>query len=182
MRSTGSEAASALLSFGGVPRRALGRLVTEGTAVSIAPVDYRGLLRAPDRTSEILLMSRDEQSQLVGAGWSSVAVDAGGGFRWMTAPEARVLLPVARAGARRIRIQAFRDANGPGSIRLALNGATLPWQPLQRGWQAYEWGLPEGLLQPGPIEAAVIVDALPASANNEAPRAVAIADIRLIAR
>ena len=144
MRSTGSEAASALLSFGGVPRRALGRLVTEGPAVSIAPVDYRGLLRAPDRASEILLMSRDEQSQLVGAGWSRVAADAGGGFRWMTAPEARVLLPVARAGARRIRIQAFREANGPASIRLALNGTALPWQPLQRGWQAYEWALPEG--------------------------------------
>ena len=100
----------------------------------------------------------------------------------MTAAEARVLLPVARAGARRIRIQAFREADGPTSIRLALNGVDLPWQPLQRGWQAYEWELPEGLVRPGPIEAAVIVDALPASANNEAPRAVAVADIRLIAR
>ena len=182
MRSTGAEAASALLSFGGVPRRALGRLVTGGPAVSVAPVDYRGLLRSPDRASEILLMSRDEQSQLVGAGWSGVGTDAGGGFRWMTAPEARVLLPVARAGARRIRIQALREEGGPASIRLTLDGRALPWQPLQPGWQSYEWELPEGLVQAGPMEAAVIVDALAASANNEAPRAVAVADIRLIAR
>ncbi len=73
----------------------------------------RGLLRTPDRVTEMLLMSRDEQSQLVGVGWSSVDADGGGAFRWMTAPEARVLLPVTRDGARRVRIQALREANGP---------------------------------------------------------------------
>ena len=127
-------------------------------------------------------MARDEQSQLVGTGWSRVGADAGGGYRWMTAAEARVLLPVAGAGARRIRIQALREADGPTSIRLAVNGVDLPWQTLERGWRTYEWDLPEDLIRPGPVETAVIVDALPPSADNQPPRAVAIAEIRLIAR
>jgi Protein of unknown function (DUF2723) len=182
VRATGSGAASAQLSLGGVARRAFARTVAPGRAVSLVPVDYRGLLRTPDSVTELLQMSRDEQSQLVGTGWSRVGADAGGGYRWMTAAEARVLLPIARDGARRIRIQALREANGPASIRLALNGVALPWQALQRGWHSYEWDLAEGLVPPGPLEAAVIVDTLPASADSQTPRAVAIADIRLVRR
>jgi hypothetical protein len=53
---------------------------------------------------------------------------------------------------------------------------------LERGWHAYEWDLPEDLIRPGPVETAVIVDALPPPADNQPPRAVAIAEIRLIAR
>ena len=90
-------------------------------------------------------MSRDEQSQLVGAGWSTVDADAGGPYRWMIAAQA-------------------------------------PWQDLRPGWHDYEWDLPEGLVRPGPIEAAIIVDALPAPAGDDVPRAIAIAEIRLLAR
>ena len=103
-------------------------------------------------------------------------------YRWMTAREARVLLPVAHAEARRVRVQALREASGPTSIRLVLNGTVLPWQELRRGWHSYEWELPADLVTTGPTEAAVVVDALPPQKGNEPLKAVAIADIRLIAR
>jgi hypothetical protein len=180
VRASGAEPASVLIALGGVPRRALGRVVTAGPGVALVPVDYQGLLRTPDRVTEVLLLSRDEQSQLVGAGWSRV--DSQDAYRWMTAAEARVLLPVARAGVRRVRLQALREASGPTSIRLALNGAALPWQELRLGWHSYEWELPPDLVTTGPTEAAVLVDALPRQRGNEPLKAVAIADIRLIAR
>ena len=182
LRATGRSSARVYLALGGVPRRALARMASPGAAASLTAVDYQGLLRTPDRVSEVLVMSRDEQSQLVGTGWSRVDADPGGPFRWMTATEARVLMPLARAGARRIRIQAFREAVGPSSIRLALDGVALPWQPLRSGWQAYEWELPADLALVGPVDAAVIVDALPAPVSGAIPRAVAIAEISLLAR
>jgi hypothetical protein len=182
VRASGAEPASVLIALGGVPRRALGRVVTAGPVVALVPVDYQGLLRTPDRVTEVLLFSRDEQSQLVGAGWSRVDKEGRDAYRWMTAPEARVLLPVAHIGARRVRVQALREASGPTSIRIVLNGTVLPWQELRRGWHGYEWELPADLVATGPTEAAVVVDALPPQRGNEPLRAVAIADIRLIAR
>ena len=89
---------------------------------------------------------------------------------------------IARAGARRTRIQAFREDAGPSSIRLALDGVALPWQPLRSGWQTYEWELPADLALLGPVDAAVIVDALPAPSGNAVHRAIAIAEISLLAR
>ncbi len=169
-------------SFGGVPRRALGRLVTEGPAVSLVAVDYRGLLRTPDRASEMLLMSRDEQSQLVGAGWSRSPPMRGGGFRWMTAPR-RACCCRSRAQAR--GGSASRPCARPTARRRS------GWRSTARrchGSRCSAAGrrtsgiCPKGWCRQGPLEAAVIVDALPASADDEAPRAVAIADIRLIAR
>ena len=181
VRATGAEAASALLAFGGVPRRALGRLVTTGPAVSLVPVDYRGLLRTPDRVSEVLLMARDEQSQLIGTGWSRVAADAGGGYRWMAAAE-------ARAAAGRRRRGAADPHPGPARGRRpdldpvdgqrrgpAMAGAGARLACVRMGSARR----PE---RPGPVETAVVVDALPAAADNQPPKAVAIADIRLIAR
>lgn len=182
LRAPATAPASVLLALGGVPRRAVGRVVTAGPTASVAAIDYRGLLRTPDRLTEVLQMSRDEQSHLVGVGWSRVEADPGGAYRWMIALEARVLLPVAHNGARRVRLQVLREASEPTSIRVALNGTALPWQALRRGWHSYEWELPEGLVLPGQTEAAILVDALPAPAGDGLLKAVAIADIQLIAQ
>ena len=143
VRATGAEAASALLAFGGVPRRALGRLVTTGPAVSLVPVDYRGLLRTPDRVSEVLLMARDEQSQLIGTGWSRVAATpaaATGGWP-----------PPRRAcSAGRRRRGAADPHPGPARGRrpdLDPARRSTAWTCHGRRWSAagmrYEWDCPK---------------------------------------
>jgi hypothetical protein len=175
---------SVLLALGGVPTYAIGRVIRAGAsrAADLFSVDTGGLLRTPDRASEVLLMGRDDQSQLTGDGWSAVDSDAAGPFRWMTSREARVMLPVATHTARRIRIQVLRVTEGrPMTVRLRVNGADLPSQPLQTGWHVYEWDLPPGVVSVGINEAALLVDQLsvePRVATTSAE--IAVAEVRLI--
>ena len=90
-------------------------------------------------------MTRDEQSQLIGDGWSAVDWDEVSAYRWMTRTEARLLLPLAKPGAQRIRIQALLEEGGaPKSVGLRLNGVELPQQSLRSGWNTYEWTFPAG--------------------------------------
>jgi hypothetical protein len=145
-------------------------------------VNTRGLLRSPDRRSEVLQMGRDAQAQLTGEGWSRVDWDAAGPFRSMIALEARVMLPVARTPITRVRVQALRDDRSPATtVALRMNGASLPAQALQPGWHVYEWDLPAGAVWPGTNEACVLIDRL-----TEAPigrvggRGVAVSDVQLI--
>jgi hypothetical protein len=127
-------------------------------------------------------MGRDEQSQLTGDGWSAVAWDEAGPFRWMTAIEARVILPVSGASGSRIRIQALRDEHTPAStVRLRVNGAELPSLPLQSGWHVYEWIVPPGRVTAGINEASVVVDRLSEASNGRAGgKGIAVSDVRLI--
>lgn len=181
---SGDAPVSVLLALGGIPARAIGRVVRSGsvgtaTAFSVA-VD--GLLRTPDRASDVLLMGRDDQAQLTGSGWSPVDWDAGGPYRWMTATEARLVLPIAKRDWRRIRVQALRtEQSAAMSIRLRLNGSEVPSQPLRAGWHAYEWTVPAGAVSEGITEAAVIVDRLSASPGTSAgPREIAVAEVRVM--
>ena len=172
------------LALGGIPIHAFGR-VTRGAssrAADVFQVDTRGLLRRVDRRSEVLLMGRDEQSQLTGDGWSAVDWDESGPYRWMMANEARVILPASGASGTRIRIQLLRDEHSPAStVRLRLNGAELPSQPLQSGWHVYEWIVPPGRLTSGINEASVVVDRLSEATHGRAGgKGIAVADIRLI--
>jgi hypothetical protein len=178
----GAAPASVLLAFGGVPRHAVGRVMGARTPRgSIVSIDTGGLLRTPDASSEVLLMSRDEQAQLTGYGWSPVDWDSIGPYRWLTAPEARLVLPVAVSHPRRIRVHAaFDGARAPATLRLRLNATELPAQPLRAGWHAYEWPLPPGALSPGINEAAVIVEGLPTLTGASAARAVAVNQLRVI--
>jgi hypothetical protein len=169
--------ASVHLALGGIPRHAFGRVTREGAShgADVFQVDTRGLLLRPDRRSEVLLMGRDAQAQLTGAGWSSVDWDAGGPFRWMTATEARVILPLSRSSARRIRVEALRDARSPATtVRLRVNGTELTPQPLQPGWHVYEWAVPEHCMVPGINEASVVVERL--AGDKE----IAVSDVRVI--
>ena len=127
-------------------------------------------------------MGRGAQAQLTGAGWSSVDWDDGGPFRWMTATEARVILPLSRSSARRIRVEALRDARSPDTtMRLRVNGTELtPW-PLQPGWHVYEWTVPEHCMVPGINEASLVVERLADAAQGKAGgKGIAVSDVRVI--
>jgi hypothetical protein len=175
---------SAFLSVGGIPVEVIGRVessdpLAQGAAIE---VDTEGLLRAPDAASEVLLMTRDDQAQLTGDGWSAVESDDTSAYRWMTETEGRLVLPIANADPARIRVQAWREAQSAATtMRLRLNGAELPAQPLQEGWHAYEWTLPDGTMTRGANEAEVIVDRLSArDGDDRPPREVAVTEVRVI--
>jgi hypothetical protein len=178
-----SSSGSAFLALGGVPTHAVGRAAAtdEREEAMVVGVDTGGLLRSPDAASEVLLMTRDDQAQLTGDGWSPVEADDIGAWRWMTASEARLVLPIARPEATRIRVHARREAaDGPTTIRLRLNGSELPWQPLRDGWQVYEWEASPDTLRLGTNEAAVIVDRLSSAASDGALRGVAVSEVRIL--
>ena len=171
-----SGAGSVLLAFGGVPAYAAARVTQPASAPATAfSVETTGLLRSPDRSSEVLLMARDEQAQLTGAGWSAVEADAVTPFRWLTAPEARLVLPLAMDSARAIRIQARYDQQpADAALSVRLNDVALPPQVLRSGWSTYEWMVAPGTLRPGTNEAMLLLDGVGAG------RGVAIADVRVI--
>jgi hypothetical protein len=151
------------VAFGGVPASVVARRDEAATGPDVVAfaVPLAGLLQMPDRSSEVLLMGRDDQSRLAGAGWSSVDADAFGPFRWITDGEAHLLLPVGGPTSRSIAIQAF-SSGAVGSltprIGLELNGIRLPVQPLASGWHRYEWPLSSGVLHSGLNTAIVQVD------------------------
>ena len=179
-----SAGASIHLALGGIPLHAYCRVTGQAAsrAADIFQVDTRGLLLRPDRRSEVLLMGRDAQAQLTGAGWSSVDWDDGGPFRWMTATEARVILPLSRSSASRIRVEALRDGRSPETtVRLRVNGTELTPQPLQPGWHVYEWAVPEHCMVPGINEASVVVERLADAAQGKAGgKGIAVSDVRVI--
>jgi hypothetical protein len=181
-RATGGSPVSVLVALGGVPVWAVAR-VTPGDVLRdnhIFSVDTSGLLRARDRSSEVLLMARDEQSQLPGAGWSIVDWDATSPFRWMTEVRANVLLPTTKDGAAGVRVQAYgADGEAPGSLRLVLNDIDLGAQRVAAGWRLYEWSVPAGIAAPGTNRAAFVVDRLPREEGG-AVRGLAVSEIRVI--
>jgi hypothetical protein len=178
IRVPGPRTASIVVALGGVPTRAAAWLATppsDAVAATVFAVETAGLLRTPDRRSEVLLMARDEQSQLTGDGWSPVDFDVGGPYRWMTASESMLVMPVAAPDATHVRVQALRQPNpgGPIMMSLRINEATLAPQPMLPGWHAYEWRVPQNALRQGTNEMAVAVDRLPLE------KAIAVADVRL---
>lgn len=179
---TGADVVSLLVALGGLPTHAAARVEPGSRAATMFSVDTTGLLRTPDRSSEILLMARDEQRQLTGAGWSPVDWDEVSPFRWMTAREAHLVLPIAKDDARAIRIQALRESpDAPSEVRLLLDGRDLGSRPVTDGWQSYEWEIPGDLLGPGTHTATLVVDALPAAGPEDLPvRGLAVTELRVL--
>lgn len=173
--------AATMIALGGVPRDLIAR-VEDGDAATIASVDTTGLLRTPDDASEVLLMARDEQQQLVGAGWSPVDWDAVSPFRWTIERRAHLLLPVARAGAERLSLQAFRRASaGSSRLRVLLNGLDLGEREVREGWHRYEWSIPDGGVHDGTNSMVLVVDEpSDEEAGREAVRGLAVSEVRLV--
>jgi hypothetical protein len=62
-----------------------------------------------------------------------------------------------------------------------MNGASLPAQALQPGWNIYEWDVPDGAVSEGTNEACVMIDRLTeAPVGRVGGRGVAISDVQLI--
>jgi Protein O-mannosyl-transferase TMEM260-like len=175
------ESASVITALGGVPTMAVGRIVRGTRGATAFRVDTTGLLRTPDRSSEVLLMTRDEQSQLIGDGWSSVDWDQVSAYRWMTRTEARFLLPVAKPGGQQIRIQALLEEGGaPRSVGLHVNEVELPQQTLRSGWQTYEWTLPARQTETPVNEVVIRIDRLSPSKGETPARGIAVTEIRVV--
>lgn len=152
-------AVSASFGLGAIPVRAVGRVRTPAHGPVLASrVEIAHLLRQPDRATRTLTMTRDEQSQLVGQGWSAVEVDRSGAYRRMVGPIARLVFPLPAGPARVIRAQ-LRHAAGEREARLALrlNGDELAQHVLADGWQAYEWPVPEDA-PAGPAEIDLVIE------------------------
>ena len=178
-----AESVSVLTALGGVPALALGRVVKgrRSEVATVFRIDTMGLLRTPDRTSEVLLMTRDEQSQLIGDGWSAVDWDQVSAYRWMTRTEGRLLLPVAKPDAQRIRIQALLEEGGaPKSVGLHINGVELPQQSLRVGWNTYEWTLPVGRAETPVDDVVITIDQLSPPKGQTPARGIAVTEVRVI--
>jgi hypothetical protein len=93
-----------------------------------------------------------------------------------------VMLPLSRSSARRIRVEALRDARSPDTtMRLRVNGTELTPRPLQPGWHVYEWAVPGHCLVPGLNEASVVVERLADAAQGKAAgKGIAVSDVRVI--
>jgi len=169
---------------GGVPAHVFARLTGDNVKATadVVSVNTRGLLRSPDRRSQVLQMGRDAQAQLTGDGWSRVDWDGAGPLRWMIASEARLMLPVARAPVTRVRVQALRDDRSPATtVSLRINRALLPAQPLQPGWHIYEWDVPDGAVSEGTNEASILIDRLSVEpVGRVGGRGVAVSDVQLL--
>lgn len=176
---TSDQPVSVLMALGGVPGNAVARLERGKGVATLLRVDTTGLLRTPDRSSEVLLLSRDER-QLTGPGWSDVDWDAVSPFRWMTDVRARLLLPTSAPHVQSIRIQALRESGpAPSEIRLLLNNHDLGARVVGDGWQSYEWVVPGGTVRPGTNIATLVVDALSATSLAAQPRALAVSDVTM---
>ena len=181
---SGRDPVSVLLALGAVPSDAIGRAPRSGSSgeVTAYSIDTQGLLRTPDRASEVLLFARDEQSQLPGHGWSPVDWDTVSPYRWMTAREAKLVLPIVMNDAGRIRIQALLEETGAATaVSLRLNGTDLSPLALFEGWHTYEWDVPAGALRQGTNEVTLIIDRLSQSQRSDAPpRGIAVTELRVI--
>jgi hypothetical protein len=174
---------SVFLTLGGIPDRVIGRVTSSGTEPArVRAAGTTGLLRGPDARSLVVRMTRDDQSRLIGAGWSGVQSDDTGPYRWMTATEARLVLPAAGLTPRRLRLEGFlTGADGPSEVSIVVNHERLPAQKTQIGWHAYEWDVPAPVaaaLADGPSELSIVVDRLGSPAPGGGPRGLAIASLR----
>ena len=135
---------SLFLTLGGLPRRAVARIVSPGPdAGSLRGVETAGLLRGPDRRSAVIRMTRDDQTRLIGTGWSEVETDDAGPYRWVLDREARLVLPASWLAWGSLTVEAFRPTSaGAAAVALRINGEILPAQPMQAGWHRYSWTLP----------------------------------------
>ena len=88
-----------------------------------------------------------------GAGWHGPEIsNEGVDFRWTSAREAEVLIPLTKLGTVTVRLRAA-PFSYPGSptlaIALKVNGETLPERRMQPGSATYEWTVPAEIWHEG---------------------------------
>lgn len=125
--------------LGGLAALVEGRTSGPGEMSSFYGIDVDGQLERVDATTERLHIARDYHQMFLGAGWSPVGADEGGGFVLSLAPSAELLLPCT-AACSELRLQIWSDADA-GEVGLAVNGIGGAVQPLRAGWHDYAWPL-----------------------------------------
>jgi hypothetical protein len=89
----------------------------------------------------------------LGLGWHAAERStAGADFRWTSAREAEVLVPLARAGTVRVRLRAepfVYPGSKPATIALTVNAAKLPAREMRAGGDVYEWMVPADVWREG---------------------------------
>jgi hypothetical protein len=157
----------AAVNFGGVPRRAFARWqpglrasasagrVRDGASSSIelCPGSLAGhrLFDGELQREDLPLDDRE----LFGSGWHGLERILPKAFRWSTRQDAVVLVPLARAGAVRLSIEAWPAAvateTGP-RLTPIVNGTALPGQVMQARPRDYSWSVPAALWKVGANE------------------------------
>jgi hypothetical protein len=88
-----------------------------------------------------------------GAGWHGAErSNEGVDFRWTSARDAEVLVPLTKIGPITVRVRAspFSYAGSPKQLlTLTVNGETLTGYPMGTGWGTYEWTVPASMWRHG---------------------------------
>ena len=88
-----------------------------------------------------------------GAGWHGAERSTDGvDFRWTSAREAEVLVPLTKIGTITVRVRASPftySGSPPQALALKINGDTLAARPMQNGWSTYEWTVPASTWRQG---------------------------------
>lgn len=81
-----------------------------------------------------------------GAGWHGPEISTEGvDFRWTSAREGEVLIPLTKLGAIAVRLRAspFIYPGSPAvTIGLKVNSQSVVGRPMKSGWDTYEWTVP----------------------------------------
>lgn len=137
------------LGFGGLPDLVEGTSSGAGEPSSIYGIDLTGQLERVDAGTLRLHVARDYHQMFLGAGWSPVGADDGGGFVLSLATEAELLVPCT-AACSDVRLQLWSDA-AAGDVGLAIDRLPASPQPLRAGWNDYAWPLPAAARHPGTV-------------------------------
>ncbi len=141
------------IDLGGLPRWAVASVpaATTGPSATLcaAPPSEDELFGDRNRAAPISLGSRT----LFGDGWHSPErAGTPDEFRWTAAPEAELLVPLARSGPVRLRIRARPGApvdESGSTLAVRVNDHQLPAHPLRRRVSQYEWIIPAAALRAG---------------------------------
>ena len=112
---------------------------TRAQVCTLEPGDARPLGR------EFRLALDADAEPFLGPGWHSAE---GFGFRWTSAGEAIVLVPVAAPTDLVIRARAMPLGAG-STLAVALGDAPAEARPAAAGWNTYEWSLPSSSVRAG---------------------------------
>jgi hypothetical protein len=99
-------------------------------------------------------------------------------FRWTSAREAEVLIPLTKIGTITVRVRAAPftyPGSQPMTLALKVNGEALTARPMKAGLGIYEWAVPAPLWRQGFNRLAV------SASNLASPAAVGLSsDTRLL--
>ncbi len=137
------ELTSLPLELGGQPQAAWARALMDIPAPRRAGVCgwAADLFAEPDQRAHRIVPD-EEAGALFADGWQRPEQDPfGTRFRWTSAPEASLLVALARRARFRVTVRASRAVLSPGGDRVSLivNGTLVGEAALSRSWQSHEW-------------------------------------------